>query len=78
MKQSIILHLKLYQKHQETPLETKITMDMIIKSNINTLTYSGDYKFIRQDQIAYRYELIEKLGHGSFGYVYKVMDHKHH
>ncbi|CAD8122376.1 unnamed protein product [Paramecium sonneborni] len=41
-------------------------------------TQDGDYIFIKQDQIAYRYEMLEKLGHGSFGYVFKVMDHKHH
>ncbi|CAD8194978.1 unnamed protein product [Paramecium octaurelia] len=38
---------------------------------------NGDYKFVKQDQIAYRYEMLEKLGHGSFGYVFKVHDHKH-
>ncbi|CAD8122615.1 unnamed protein product [Paramecium sonneborni] len=37
----------------------------------------GDYKFLKHDQIAFRYELIEKLGNGSFGYVFKVFDHKH-
>ncbi|CAK63957.1 unnamed protein product (macronuclear) [Paramecium tetraurelia] len=37
----------------------------------------GDYKFIKQDQIAFRYEMLDKLGNGSFGYVFKVFDHKH-
>ncbi|CAD8185296.1 unnamed protein product [Paramecium octaurelia] len=40
-------------------------------------TQDGDYIFTKQDQIAYRYEMLEKLGHGSFGYVFKVADHKH-
>ncbi|CAD8196096.1 unnamed protein product [Paramecium pentaurelia] len=38
----------------------------------------GDYRFIKHDQIAFRYEMLEKLGNGSFGYVFKVFDHKHH
>ncbi|CAD8196576.1 unnamed protein product [Paramecium octaurelia] len=37
----------------------------------------GDYRFIKQDQIAFRYEMLDKLGNGSFGYVFKVFDHKH-
>ncbi|KAM3143271.1 hypothetical protein pb186bvf_004603 [Paramecium bursaria] len=37
----------------------------------------GDYKYVKGDHIAYRYEMIDKLGHGSFGYVFKVIDHKY-
>lgn len=28
------------------------------------------------DGIAYRYEIISSLGHGSFGKVFKAFDHK--
>lgn len=41
------------------------------------LLFRGDYKFRKNDHIIYRYELLEQLGHGSFGYVFKATDHKH-
>lgn len=52
-------------------------MGMIMIGNI-VYNNSCDYKFIVNDHVAYRYEMLETLGHGSFGYVYKVMDHKYH
>lgn len=36
----------------------------------------GNYKAVRQDHIAYRYEVLEMLGKGSFGQVLKCFDHK--
>ena len=33
------------------------------------LCYRGDYKVIRNDHVAYRYEIIDMLGRGSFGQV---------
>ena len=38
---------------------------------------TGDYKVVLHDQIAYRFELFEILGKGSFGQVFKIFDHKH-
>ena len=36
----------------------------------------GDYKTYIGDHIAYRYEVLETLGKGSFGQVFRVLDHK--
>lgn len=38
---------------------------------------SGDYKVVVHDHIAYRYEIHEVLGRGSFGQVFRVFDFKH-
>lgn len=37
---------------------------------------NGDYKVVKGDHIAYRYEILEVLGQGSFGKVIKCIDHK--
>lgn len=36
----------------------------------------GDYKIIEGDHIAYRYEIVDVLGKGSFGQVARCVDHK--
>ena len=36
----------------------------------------GNYKGIKGDHIAYRFEIMSLLGNGSFGNVFKVFDHK--
>ena len=36
----------------------------------------GDYNVVIADHIAYRYEVVEPLGKGSFGQVLKCWDHK--
>ena len=37
---------------------------------------NGSYLKVNKDQIAYRYEVIETLGKGSFGQVLQCFDHK--
>lgn len=32
--------------------------------------------YVLNDHIAYRYEVLERIGKGSFGQTFKVMDHK--
>ena len=48
----------------------------ILKSNLGYDTDSGVYKCYKHDHIAYRFELLGKLGHGSFGDVLHAYDHK--
>jgi dual specificity tyrosine-phosphorylation-regulated kinase 2/3/4 len=36
----------------------------------------GNLILLPGDHVAYQFEIIEKLGHGSFGQVFKVLDHK--
>ena len=36
----------------------------------------GEYIVCKNDQVAYRYQFLDILGRGSFGYVYKCQDHK--
>lgn len=36
----------------------------------------GDYLTQMEDHVAYRYEILEPLGSGSFGQALKCLDHK--
>ena len=37
---------------------------------------NGDYQARIKDHIAYRFEIIDRLGKGSFGEAFKCFDHK--
>lgn len=37
---------------------------------------SCEARVLPRDSIAYRYEILNSLGHGSFGQVFKAFDHK--
>lgn len=37
---------------------------------------NNEYRFVLNDHVAYRYELLDTIGRGAFGQVIKVYDHK--
>ncbi|KRX02063.1 Protein kinase-like domain [Pseudocohnilembus persalinus] len=49
---------------------------LITKNNYQYDNKEGDYLVQLKDHIAYRFEIIESLGQGSFGQVLKVFDHQ--
>lgn len=42
-------------------------MDSMTKSKYFYLFFRGDYLYLPNEHIAYRYEILEHLGKGSFG-----------
>ncbi|KAG7258397.1 hypothetical protein CRUP_001561 [Coryphaenoides rupestris] len=45
-------------------------------TNCNDYAEKGRYKMVIKDHIDYRYEILEPLGEGWFGQVFKCLDHK--
>lgn len=58
------------------PSVSKIQGSPHLEFNFGYDDEHGDYKFIENDHIGYRYEVIKFLGKGSFGTALKCIDHK--
>ncbi len=54
----------------------KIKGSPLDKLNFGYDNDKGDYQTVLRDHIAYRYEVLEFLGKGSFGQALKCFDHK--
>jgi len=57
-----------------------LTATKIKGSNLNSHNFGydderGDYLVVLKDHLAYRYEVLDKIGSGSFGQALKCFDH---
>lgn len=67
-KEELVAYTEVYYYGQNCSLK---------KSSLNDLTkQDGGYNWLKGDQVHFRYEILDLLGEGSFGEVYKCMDHK--
>lgn len=57
-------------------LSSKVKPSASSRHNYGFDDENGDYKLIVGDHIAYRYEILQPLGKGSFGQVIKATDHR--
>lgn len=55
---------------------TKIQGSLLKQYNNGYDDENGDYNVVEHDHLAYRFEIIEILGRGSFGQAVKCFDHK--
>lgn len=55
----------------------KLKSNMQPNGNFGYDDENGDYRPVIKDHIAYRYEIFEIIGRGSFGQVFRVFDYKH-
>ncbi|CAE7217450.1 unnamed protein product [Rhizoctonia solani] len=78
-------HLCPYERKEVLDFERAYYVGQGSKKNMATLDHStnnfgydderGDYLVIKHDHLAYRYEIIDTLGKGSFGQVLQCRDH---
>ncbi|CAE6496365.1 unnamed protein product [Rhizoctonia solani] len=78
-------HLCPYERKEVFDFERAYYVGQGSKKNMATLEHStnnfgydderGDYLVIKHDHLAYRYEIIDTLGKGSFGQVLQCRDH---
>ena len=54
----------------------KIKATSLLGHNFGFDDERGDYQIVVKDHLAYRFEVIDKLGSGSFGQALKCFDHK--
>ena len=55
---------------------TKIKATSLLGHNFGFDDERGDYQVVMKDHLAYRFEVMDKLGSGSFGQALKCYDHK--
>ena len=54
----------------------KIKATSLLGHNFGFDDERGDYQVVTKDHLAYRWEVLDKLGSGSFGQALKCFDHK--
>lgn len=54
----------------------KIKASSLLGHNFGFDDERGDYQVVVKDHLAYRFEVLDKLGSGSFGQALKCYDHK--
>jgi hypothetical protein len=62
------------QSKEVSSLSASATTSGVVKTTYDTS--DGTYRAITGDQLRYRYEILQLLGRGSFGEVYRCRDHK--
>lgn len=71
------IEIQNYQEVYFLGLEaTKIKATSLLGHNFGFDDERGDYHVVTKDHLAYRFEVIDKLGSGSFGQALKCFDHK--
>ncbi len=76
-KGEILSYKTIYYINQCTsPIKNKSELDERFNRNNGFDDERGDFKLIVHDQVMYRFEIVARLGKGSFGQVVKAFDHK--